>query len=68
MNEVVKATMDYYDKMRKIFSEKYNMDREDFSKHLANIAGYESFDNMSDDEKYAAFTIWEDHIKNTMEE
>lgn len=44
------------------------MDREDFSKHLANIAGYESFDDMSDDEKYTAFTIWENHIKNTMEE
>ena len=68
MDNMVKIMMDYYDKMRKIFSEKYNMDREDFSKHLANISGYESFDDMSDDEKYAAFTIWEDHIKNTMEE
>ena len=68
MNDVVKATMDYYDKMRKIFSEMYNMNREDFSKHLANISGHESFDDMSDDEKYAAFTIWKDHIRANLEE
>lgn len=63
MDNLVKIMMDYYDKMRKIFSEKYNMDREDFSKHLANMQGYNSFDEMSDDEKHAAFKNYMAHLK-----
>ena len=59
MDNIVKVMMDYYDKMSKHFSEKYNMDREVFSKHLANIHGYDSFDEMSDYEKiYGCYTIY----------
>ena len=35
----------------------------DFAKELANIHGYESFDDMTDDDKYMALTLWRDHIK-----
>lgn len=37
----------------------------DFAKELANIHGYESFDDMTDDEKYMALTLWRDHIKTS---
>jgi hypothetical protein len=37
----------------------------DFAKELANIHGYESFDDMTDDEKYMALTRWRDHIKTS---
>lgn len=56
MDNIVKVMMDYYDKMSKHFSEKYSIGTEDFYKHLANIHGYDSFDEMSDDEKHTAFT------------
>lgn len=39
------------------------MNKEDFSKHLANIQGYNSFDEMSDDEKHAAFKNYMAHLK-----
>ena len=59
MDNIVKVMMDYYDKMSKYFSEKYNIDTEDFYKHLAHIHGYDSFDEMSDDEKiYGCYTIY----------
>ena len=41
---------------------------DEFTKELANSYGYESFDDMSDDEKYAALTIWRDHIKANLED
>ena len=56
MRDTIKIAMDYYDKLTKHFSEKYDMNKEDFSKHLANTQGYNSFDEMSDDEKHTAFT------------
>lgn len=37
----------------------------DFAKELANIHGYESFDDMTDDDKYMALTLWRDHIKTS---
>ena len=37
----------------------------DFAKELANIHGYESFDDMTDDDKYTALTLWRDHIKTS---
>jgi hypothetical protein len=61
---MVKIAMDYYNKLTKHFSEKYNLDKEDFSKYLANTHGYNSFDEMSDDEKHAAFTDYMAHLKN----
>lgn len=64
MDNIVKVMMDYYDKMSKHFSEKYSMGTEDFSKYLPNTHGYDSFDEMSDDEKYMAVTLYMDHVKN----
>ena len=64
MNSIVEIMMDYYDKMSKYFSEKYSMDTEDFYKQLAHTHGYDSFDEMSDDEKYMAVTLYMDHVKN----
>ena len=63
MKDIVKIAMDYYDKLTKHFSEKYDMNKEDFSKHLANMQGYNSFDEMSDDEKHAAFKNYMAHLK-----
>ena len=37
----------------------------DVAKELANIHGYESFDDMTDDDKYMALTLWRDHIKTS---
>lgn len=65
MDNMVKIAMDYYNKLTKHFSEKYNLDKEDFSKYLANTHGYNSFDDMTDDEKYMALTLWRDHIKTS---
>lgn len=56
MDNMVKIAMDYYDKLTKHFSEKYSIGTEDFSKHLANTQGYNSFDEMSDNEKHTVFT------------
>lgn len=39
------------------------MSIDDFGVELANIYGYKSFDDMSDDDKYMALTLWKDHIK-----
>ena len=64
MDNIVKVMMDYYDKMSKYFSEKCSIDTEDFYKHLTHIHGYDSFDEMSDDEKYMAVTLYMDHVKN----
>lgn len=64
MDNIVKVMMDYYDKMTNYFSEKYSIDTEDFYKHLAHTHEYDSFDEMSDDEKYMAVTLYMDHVKN----
>ena len=40
---------------------------DEFAAKLANSYGYESFDDMTDDEKYAALTIWGDHIRANLE-
>ena len=74
--EATGAVMKYFIEKKRKFMEKNNitddkkegMGMDEFTKELANSYGYESFDDMSDDEKYAALTIWRDHIKNTMEE
>jgi len=47
---------------------KEGMSMNEFIKELANSYGYESFNDMSDDEKYAALTIWRDHMKSILEE
>lgn len=63
MRDTIKIAMDYYDKLTKHFSEKYDMNKEDFSKHLANTQGYNSFDEMSDDEKHVAFKKYMAQLK-----
>ena len=40
----------------------------EFIKELADIFGNTIFADMSDDEKYAALTIWRDHTKSILEE
>lgn len=74
--EATDVVMKYFIEKGRRFMEKNNitddkkegMGMNEFTKELANSYDYESFDDMSDDEKYAALTIWRDHIKNTMEE
>jgi hypothetical protein len=68
--------MKYFIEKRRRFMEKNNvtddkkegMSMNEFIKELANSYGYESFNDMSDDEKYAALTIWRDHMKSILEE
>ena len=43
---------------------KEGMSVDEFGAEIANIYGYKSFDDMSNDDKYAALTLWKDHIKN----
>lgn len=74
--EATDAVMKYFIEKRRKFMEKNNitddkkegMGMSEFTKELANSYGYESFDDMSDDEKYAALTIWRDHIKTNLED
>ena len=74
--EATGAVMKYFIEKRRRFMEKNNitddkkegMGMDEFTKELANSYGYESFDDMSDDEKYAALTIWRDHIKANLED
>ena len=74
--ESSEVVMKYFIEKKKKYMEKNNivddmkecMTIDEFATKIANSYGYESFDDMSDDEKYAALTIWRDHIRNTMEE
>lgn len=74
--EATGAVMKYFIEKRRRFMEKNNitddkkegMSMNEFIKELANSYGYESFNDMSDDEKYAALTIWRDHMKSILEE
>lgn len=74
--EATDAVMKYFIEKRRRFMEKNNitddkkegMSMNEFIKELANSYGYESFNDMSDDEKYAALTIWRDHMKSILEE
>ena len=74
--ESSEVVMKYFIEKKKKYMEKNNIvdDRkegmiiDEFAKELANSYGYESFDDMSDDEKYAALVILRDHIRSTMEE
>jgi hypothetical protein len=74
--ESSEVVMKYFIEKKRKFMEKNNivddkkegMDMGEFTKELANSYGYESFDDMSDDEKYAALTIWRDHIKANLED
>lgn len=74
--EATDAVMKYFIEKRRKFMEKNNivddtkegMGMSEFTKELANSYGYESFDDMSDDEKYAALTILRDHIKANLED
>lgn len=43
---------------------KEGMSVDEFGAEIANIYGYKSFDDVSNDDKYAALTLWKDHIKN----
>lgn len=43
---------------------KEGMSVDEFGAEIANIYGYKSFDDLSNDDKYAALTLWKDHIKN----
>lgn len=43
---------------------KEGMSVDEFGTEIANIYGYKSFDDMSNDDKYAILTLWKDHIKN----
>lgn len=60
MNNTFKKEKDSLDKDLKLGKKLENIN--DFAKELANIHGYESFDDMTDDEKYMALTLWRDHI------
>nr|DAM83992.1 MAG TPA: hypothetical protein [Caudoviricetes sp.] len=74
--EATGAVMKYFIEKRRRFMEKNNitddkkegMSMNEFIKELANSYGYESFNDMSDAEKYAALTIWRDHMKSILEE
>nr|DAW32239.1 MAG TPA: hypothetical protein [Caudoviricetes sp.] len=74
--ESSEVVMKYFIEKKRKFMEKNNivddkkegMGMDEFTKELANSYGYESFDDMSDDEKYAALTIWRDHIKANLED
>lgn len=74
--ESSEVVMKYFIEKKKKYMEKNNitddkkegMGMDEFTKELANSYGYESFDDMSDDEKYAALTIWRDHIKANLED
>lgn len=74
--EATGAVMKYFIEKRRRFMEKNNitddkkegMIMNEFIKELANSYGYESFNDMSDAEKYAALTIWRDHMKSILEE
>lgn len=57
----------YMEKNNLIINEKEGMSMDEFAKTLANIWGHESFDDMTDDEKYVALTIWRDHIRSKLE-
>lgn len=58
----------YMEKNNIVDDKKEDMMIDEFATKLANSYGYESFDDMSDDEKYAALVILRDHIRSTMEE
>lgn len=74
--EATDTVMKYFIEKKKKFMTKNNivedkkegMDKDKFTKELANSYGYESFDDMSDDEKYAALIILRDHIRANLEE
>ena len=74
--EATGAVMKYFIEKRRKFMEKNNivdgkngcMYIDEFSTKLANTYGHESFDDMSDDEKYTALTILRDHVKANMED
>ena len=74
--ESSEVVMKYFIEKKKKYMEKNNivddrkegMSIDEFATKLANSYGYESFDDMNDDEKYAALTIWRDHIRSTMED
>ena len=74
--ESSEVVMKYFIEKKKKYMEKNNIvdDRkecmtiDEFATKIANSYGYESFDDMSDDEKYTALTIWRDHIKANLED